>query len=93
VASRRGRGYAPEATRALTRFAFTAHGVHAVFARVELSNPPSVRVLEKAGFQRWGRRPEGDTARYACVAAAGPGVDHSDEVLDSVPHLPATAEC
>jgi len=53
VASRRGRGYAPEATRALAEFALTAPGVHTVFAHVELSNPASVRVLEKAGFHRW----------------------------------------
>ncbi|MER7215064.1 MULTISPECIES: GNAT family N-acetyltransferase [Streptomyces] len=53
VASRRGRGYAPEATRALAEFALTAPGVHTVFANVKLSNPASVRVLEKAGFHRW----------------------------------------
>lgn len=53
VASRRGRGYAPEATRALTSFALTAPGVHTVVANVELSNPASVRVLEKASFQQW----------------------------------------
>ncbi|MGW7054792.1 GNAT family N-acetyltransferase [Streptomyces sp. NPDC054887] len=53
VASRRGRGYAPEATRALTEFALTSPDVHTVSAEVELSNPASVRVLEKAGFHRW----------------------------------------
>ncbi|GAA3307713.1 GNAT family N-acetyltransferase [Nonomuraea dietziae] len=53
VASRQGHGYASEATRALTRFALTAPGVHTVSAEVELSNPPSLRVLEKAGFQRY----------------------------------------
>ncbi|MEV5978394.1 GNAT family N-acetyltransferase [Streptomyces sp. NPDC052114] len=53
VASRRGHGYATEATRALTEFALTAAEVHTVSATVELSNPPSVRVLEKAGFRRW----------------------------------------
>ncbi|MGY0062269.1 GNAT family N-acetyltransferase [Streptomyces sp. LZ34] len=52
VASRRGRGYAPEATRALAEFALTAPDVHTVFASVELSNPSSLRVLEKAGFQQ-----------------------------------------
>ncbi|MBN6054960.1 GNAT family N-acetyltransferase [Nonomuraea sp. RK-328] len=52
VESRRGRGYAPEAVQALTAFAFTAPGVRAVHATVEPSNPPSIRVLEKAGFQR-----------------------------------------
>jgi [ribosomal protein S5]-alanine N-acetyltransferase len=53
VASRRGRGYAPEAARAVAEFALAAPGVHTVFADVELSNPASVRVLEKAGFRRW----------------------------------------
>lgn len=52
VASRRGRGYATEATVALTAHACTAPGVHAVRADVELSNPSSVRVLEKAGFEQ-----------------------------------------
>ncbi|MFI9308128.1 GNAT family N-acetyltransferase [Streptomyces triculaminicus] len=53
VPSRRGRGYAPEAARALAGFALTSTDVRTVFATVELSNPPSVRVLEKAGFERW----------------------------------------
>ncbi|MFE0173213.1 GNAT family N-acetyltransferase [Streptomyces sp. NPDC059002] len=53
VASRRGRGYAPEATQALAEFALTAPDVHTVSADVELSNPASVRVLEKAGFHQW----------------------------------------
>ncbi|GGT93186.1 MULTISPECIES: GNAT family N-acetyltransferase [Streptomyces] len=53
VASRRGRGYAPEATKALADFALTLPDVHTVSADVELSNPASVRVLEKAGFRRW----------------------------------------
>jgi hypothetical protein len=44
VASRRGRGYAAEATRALTAYALTAPGVDTVFATVELSNPASVSV-------------------------------------------------
>ncbi|GHH68682.1 hypothetical protein GCM10017673_18170 [Streptosporangium violaceochromogenes] len=63
VVSRRGRGYAPEAVRALTGFAFTAPGVHTVYANVEPSNPPSIRVLEKAGFRPWGPdgHPGGDT--------------------------------
>lgn len=63
VASRRGRGYAPEATRALTAFALTAPDVHTVEAEVELSNPASVRVLEKAGFHR--RSTDHDLARFS----------------------------
>ncbi|WP_067485506.1 GNAT family N-acetyltransferase [Actinomadura hibisca] len=66
VASRRGRGYAPEAVRVLTEFAFSAPGVHTVFANVELSNPASVRVLEKAGFRR--QSVDGDLARFRSVA-------------------------
>nr|WP_246400665.1 GNAT family N-acetyltransferase [Jiangella mangrovi] len=50
LASRRGRGYAAEATRALTAHALAAPGVHAVRAGVELANPASIRVLEKDGF-------------------------------------------
>ncbi len=64
VASRRGRGYASEATRALTAFALTAPGVHTVVATVERSNPASVRVLEKAGFEPWGDGAEPGTARF-----------------------------
>jgi len=66
VPSRRGRGYAPEATRALAEFALTAPGVHTVFANVELSNPASMRVLEKAGFHRGGT--EENTARFRMSA-------------------------
>lgn len=62
VASRRGRGYATEAARVLAEFALTAPGVHTVSADVELSNPSSVRVLEKAGFRRW--TTEENTARF-----------------------------
>jgi [ribosomal protein S5]-alanine N-acetyltransferase len=64
VPSRRGRGYAAEATRALTDHAFTAPGVHAVHAEVEPSNPASVRVLEKAGFRLLDGVTGQGTARY-----------------------------
>ncbi|GAA2714308.1 MULTISPECIES: GNAT family N-acetyltransferase [Streptomyces] len=70
VPSRRGRGYAPEATRALAAYALTAPGVHTVTATVELSNPASVRVLEKAGFQRW--TTEEDVARFRTTAQDPP---------------------
>jgi RimJ/RimL family protein N-acetyltransferase len=64
VPSRRGRGYASEATRALTGHAFTAPGVHTVCAEVDLSNLPSIRVLEKAGFQRSHGDLERNAGRY-----------------------------
>ncbi|WP_406311765.1 GNAT family N-acetyltransferase [Streptosporangium sp. NBC_01639] len=66
VESRRGRGYATEAARAIVAFALTGPGVHTVHAEVELSNPASVRVLEKAGLRRLGG--DGTTARYGTTA-------------------------
>ncbi len=71
--SRRGRGYAPEAVRALAEHAFTAPEVKAVFANVEPSNPASVRVLVKAGFIRTATGSEQGTDRYDA-----PHPDHSD---------------
>jgi RimJ/RimL family protein N-acetyltransferase len=62
VPSRRGLGYAAEAARALAGHALTVPGVHTVYAEVEFANPPSVRVLEKAGFRRFSAGEE--TARY-----------------------------
>ena len=53
VPSRQGRGYASEATAALTTFALQWDDVRAVHANVEPSNPASARVLEKAGFGRY----------------------------------------
>lgn len=67
VASRRGRGYAAEATRALTDFAFTAPGVRVVRAEVEPANPASVRVLEKAGFRPLDVVAGQDAVRYGIV--------------------------
>ncbi|WP_232835819.1 GNAT family N-acetyltransferase [Actinocorallia populi] len=72
AASRRGRGYAPEATRALTEYAFTAPEVHTVYANVELSNPPSIRVLEKAGFRLSHTDLDQATARYHAAPPARP---------------------
>ncbi|WP_326700497.1 GNAT family N-acetyltransferase [Streptomyces sp. NBC_01754] len=66
VASRRGRGYASEAARALADLALTVPEVHTVVATVELSNPASVRVLEKAGFLR--RSVEDGVARFGTSA-------------------------
>ncbi|MEU7531371.1 GNAT family N-acetyltransferase [Saccharothrix sp. NPDC042600] len=50
VPSRRGLGYATEATRALAAHALSAPDVTVVHAGVEPANPASVRVLVKAGF-------------------------------------------
>jgi RimJ/RimL family protein N-acetyltransferase len=52
VAPARGHGYATEALRALSAWAFEQEGVRVVTARVDLGNAPSQRVLERAGFTR-----------------------------------------
>ncbi|WP_251018820.1 GNAT family N-acetyltransferase [Streptomyces sp. ISL-11] len=67
VESRRGLGYASEAARAIVEYAFSAPGVHTVRAEVELSNPASVRVQEKAGLRR--RSADGSVARFGVTAA------------------------
>ncbi|WP_055535755.1 GNAT family N-acetyltransferase [Streptomyces alboniger] len=66
VPSRRGRGYAPEAARALVAHALTSPDVTTVYAEVELANPASVRVLEKAGLRRGNH--DGTTARFSATA-------------------------
>jgi len=67
VASRRGRGLATEAARAMVEFALASDDVHTVYADVELSNPASIRVLEKAGLRRWSE--DATTARFGVTAA------------------------
>jgi RimJ/RimL family protein N-acetyltransferase len=63
VASRRGRGYATEAVRALTAFAVGRPDVTEVVATVDPGNLASIRVLEKVGFTE---RSRSDTElRYA----------------------------
>ena len=69
VESRRGRGYATEAARALVRTALGLPGVTEVVAGVELANPASVRVLEKAGLTF--REQDGEEARYAITGTSG----------------------
>ncbi|MEV5829257.1 GNAT family N-acetyltransferase [Spirillospora sp. NPDC052242] len=62
VPSRRGRGYATEAARAIVAFALAEPDVRTVRAGVEPANAASVRVLEKAGLRRLGG--DGGTDRY-----------------------------
>lgn len=52
VPAYRNRGLATEAIRALTAWAIEQPGVHRVVAACEPDNTASIRVLEKAGFQR-----------------------------------------
>ena len=63
VESRRGRGYATEAARALVLAALGLPGVIEVVAGVDPANAASVRVLEKAGLSF--RSSDGAEAQYA----------------------------
>ena len=49
-----GRGFATRALRAITDWAFAEYKLTRVFALVFSHNTPSIRVLEKAGYQREG---------------------------------------
>ena len=49
-----GRGYATDATRAMTALAFNKLGLHRVQAETLIPNARSQRVLERVGFVRYG---------------------------------------
>ncbi len=57
-----GKGYASEAARALTTWAFGTAGLHRLYARPFEANVPSVRLLTRLGFRQSGRR-----ARWARI--------------------------
>jgi RimJ/RimL family protein N-acetyltransferase len=50
----RGRGFMPEATRALAEWVITDQGFERVELRIAAGNEPSLAVAEKAGFTREG---------------------------------------
>ena len=56
--SYRNRGYATETARALVAWAVARPDVRRITASCREDNDPSIRVLEKVGFQRTGRRME-----------------------------------
>lgn len=49
-----GQGYATEATKAITVFAFSEKHYHKVYARYFASNPGSGRVMQKSGMMQEG---------------------------------------
>jgi len=49
-----GRGYMPEAVRAMVRYGFATLRLHRIEANVDPANVASVRLLEKVGFRREG---------------------------------------
>lgn len=54
AAQERGRGYATDAARALTTFAFTELGLHRISAATGPENAASIAMVEKLGFTREG---------------------------------------
>ncbi len=54
IPSRRGRGYAAEAARALVSWARSQPSVRAIVAGCDPGNVPSIRTLQRAGFRRTG---------------------------------------
>jgi RimJ/RimL family protein N-acetyltransferase len=63
----RRRGYATEAAAALVEWALEQPGVARVVARCDEDNAPSIRVLEKLGFERAGR--DGQLLRWVATTA------------------------
>ena len=81
--SRRGRGHATETARAVARWALTEGGMRRIQLRCRLDNTASLRVAEKAGYQRegvmrladWDGEQAQDLALFSMIAAdlADPG--------------------
>lgn len=47
-----GKGYATRATKALVAYAFADMGIELIYGIVDSRNNPSIRVLERIGFQK-----------------------------------------
>ncbi len=54
----RGKGYAKQIVKELLEYAFVKLGFNSVFATAAVENKPSIAVLEKGGFKRFGVRRE-----------------------------------
>lgn len=73
-----GRGYIPEAARALATFGFTALNLHRIFATCHPENRASERVLQKLGMQKegylhenkWSKGTWRDSLLYALLSSA-----------------------
>jgi len=70
--SARGRGFATQAVRLLVTLAFRVPGVMCVCAETATDNVSSRRVLEKAGFSRFGQRETLDDGTVDCWSRERP---------------------
>lgn len=59
IPERRRTGYAAEALEAIVRWVLGQPGVHAITARCDATNEPSIRILRRSGFRQTGTDPEG----------------------------------
>ncbi|MBM7491913.1 RimJ/RimL family protein N-acetyltransferase [Micromonospora luteifusca] len=77
LASQRGRGHATEAARAVGRWALTDGGMRRIQLHARVDNVASLRVAEKAGYQRegtlrmaeWDGEKDHDLAVFSMIAA------------------------
>ena len=84
-----GRGYAPEAARALIDYALSIVGFNRIEAYCSVGNAASLRVLEKIGMRREGILRQHtvidgqlhDRAVYAVLSSDWSAAAHSDEAL------------
>ena len=60
-----GQGYATDAVRTRTRYAFEVLGLRNLLSEVFADNPASLRVLLKAGYREYGRIPQ-RTWKHGC---------------------------
>ncbi len=65
-----GNGYASEAIRELSRYAFTELGLHRIEAKVEPENDNSIRLLQKLGFTFEGTLRDAEKAKGRFVDLA-----------------------
>ena len=83
-----GRGLMPEAAAVVIGYGFTVLGLHRIEAGVLVGNDPSVRVLQKLGFQEEGTLRHylylkgrfHDVRWFGLLANANPPVDHHTEL-------------
>lgn len=63
----RGKGIATRAVKLAVNFAFTELGLNKIYAETAQENLPSIKVLEKAGFKKAGKRVGSDNGKAAYI--------------------------
>ncbi|PTM98163.1 RimJ/RimL family protein N-acetyltransferase [Streptomyces sp. VMFN-G11Ma] len=81
----RGNGYATEALRALSDWAFARDDVHTLFATIARDNLPSQAVVTRAGFRQVGEEEEGLAYELPREGREPGGQDSQQAAQDSQP--------